>query len=341
VQKIVIHKPGGYNRLQLEEHPSPVPGQDQVKVLVKAAGINYADVVVRWGLYSSAKKYVGWPITPGFEFAGEVAHKAKGFKKGERVFGVMRFGAYASEVVVDRHQVFKLPGKLNFAQGAGFWATFLTAYHALFQHVVIRPQMKVLVHSAAGGVGTALLQLAKIANLGTMGVVGATHKVRVAEEMGATSVVDKSTQNLWQQVEHWAPLGVDLIFDANGISTLRASYEHLAPMGKLFTYGAHSMLPKKGGKVNFLKLASKYLRTPKFNSLEMGSLNRGVIGFNLSYLFEKKKILAEATSKLLTWLNKSKLRPSPVTTYPLAEVAGAHADLESGKTIGKLVLLMP
>ncbi|MEM7039570.1 MAG: alcohol dehydrogenase catalytic domain-containing protein, partial [Bacteroidota bacterium] len=109
MKKVVIHKPGGYTRLQVEEHPDPKPGKGEVLVEVKAAGVNYADCAVRWGLYESAKKFVGWPITPGFEFAGvveAVGDDAGEWKAGDEVFGVSFFGAYASKLVVPAHQVF-------------------------------------------------------------------------------------------------------------------------------------------------------------------------------------------------------------------------------------------
>ena len=101
MKKIAIHKPGGYSRLQYEEHPDPVPGEKEVLIKVYAAGINYADIAVRWGLYESAKKFVGWPITPGFEVAGEVEAVGKGvtsWKVGDKVFGVSFFWGIRTEI---------------------------------------------------------------------------------------------------------------------------------------------------------------------------------------------------------------------------------------------------
>ena len=241
MRKIVVHAAGSYDRRRLEEHPDPIPAAGEILVDVQAAGVNYADCVVRMGLYESAKKYVGWPITPGFEVAGTVAALGEGVTDlalGTRVFGVTRFGGYAVRVVVPRHQVFPLPERLTLEQAAGFPAVFMTAYYALYELLRLRTGMTVLVHSAAGGVGGALLQLGKTAGCRMVGVVGAPHKVDTAKRLGADAVIDKSRESLWAAARRLAPEGYDVILDANGVETLRQSYEHLAPAGKLVVYGS-------------------------------------------------------------------------------------------------------
>lgn len=195
-----------------------------------------------------------------------------------------------------------------------------------------------LVHSAAGGVGGALLRLAKIAGCRAVGVVGAAHKVEAANAAGAEAVIDKSADDLWRAAEQIAPKGYDAVFDANGVATLRASYEHLAPMGRLVVYGFHSMLPKRGGRPSSAKLAWDYVRSPRFHPIRMTGENWSVMAFNLSYLFDRRDLLAEAMGRLLAWAAEGRAPPPPVATYPLARVADAHRDLESGRTVGKLVL---
>ena len=341
MKKIVIHAAGNYDKLKVETAPDLVPGPGEVVVEVSAAGVNYADVIVRWGLYESAKKMVGWPITPGFEFAGRVSRLGagvEGLEIGQKVLGVSLFNAYASQVKVVPEQLFPLPGEWSFEQGAAFPAVYLTAYHGLFQNIVLRKGARVLVHSAAGGVGGALLQLCRIAGLETIGVVGAAHKVESARSLGATHVVDKSSQDLWREVERLWPKGCDAVFDANGPSTLRDSYAHLAPVGKLVCYGFHSMMPKQGGRVQWVKLARDYLRTPRFNPLDMTNTNRSVVAFNLSFLFEFKYLLTEGMQTMLPWVTDGTLVCPPVQAFPMERVADAHAAIESGRTVGKLVL---
>jgi NADPH:quinone reductase-like Zn-dependent oxidoreductase len=343
MRKVVISRPGGHDRLRIEERPDPVPGPGEVLIRVEAAGVNYADCVVRMGLYESAKKYVGWPITPGFEVAGRVAALGKGvadLAPGAPVLAVTRFGGYTSHLVAPRHQVFPIPGPFDAKQAAGFPAVHLTAYYALCELVRLRTGMKILVHSAAGGVGGALLQLGKIAGCFMVGVVGASHKVESARKLGADAVIDKSSERLWPSAERHAPEGYDVVLDANGVETLRQSYKHLAPAGKLVVYGFHTMLPQQGGRPDWLKLAADFLRTPRFNPLDLCGDNKSVLAFNLSYLFHRTDILREGMERLLGWVEEGKLVAPPVTAYPLAAVADAHRALESGQTVGKLVLTM-
>lgn len=342
MRRVVIHRAGSYDRLTIEEQPDPRPGDGEVAIAVSAIGVNYADCVVRMGLYASAKVYVGWPITPGFEVAGEVAALGAGvtdLQVGQPVFGVTRFGGYASRIALPRRQLFALPEGWRPAEAAGFPCVFLTAYYGLLELAHPRPGDRVLVHSAAGGVGGALVQLAKLRGCRVVGVVGASHKVATVQGLDADAVIDKSAEPLWPAAERHAPDGFDVVLDANGVETLRGSYDHLAPSGKLVVYGFHTMLPKKGGKPRWLKLARDYLRTPRFNPLDMTTTNRSVLAFNLSFLFDKQALLAEAMADLIGWVAEGKLRAPAVTEYPLDRVADAHRDLESGQTVGKLVLV--
>lgn len=333
MKKIVIHGPGDYSKLKLETAPDLVATHpDEVIVDVKATGINYADIIIRWGLYKSAKEFVGWPITPGFEFAGTIQGT------NQKVLGVTLFNGYASQVKVHKSQLYPLPEGMSFEEGAAFPAVFMTAYHALLQIVIAKPGMLALIHSAAGGVGSSLVQLCRIKGIKTIGVVGSGHKLEALKNLGCDFVIDKSKENLWQKVKEYAPKGVDLAFDANGVETLKQSYDHLASCGKLIAYGAHSMFPKKGGKVNWPKLAMDFLRTPRFSPLDLTSDNKSVVGFNLSFLFERKDLQEEAFADLLKWYTQGLIRIPKIKSFPLEDVALAHQELESGKTVGKLVL---
>lgn len=340
MKKIVVHRAGGYEQLKIETQPDAPPGPGEVAIAVEAIGVNYADCVVRMGLYASAKKYVGWPITPGFEVAGTIAAVGDGAsgQVGDRVIGVTRFGGYSTRVVVPQHQVFPLPARFSMADGAGFSAVFLTAYYALFELAHPRAGQRLLVHSAAGGVGGALLQLGKIAGCRVTGVVGASHKVEVARRLGADAVIDKSAEDLWPAARRDAPDGYDVVLDANGVSTLGDSYRHLRSPGKLVIYGFHSMLPRQGGRPRYGKLALDWVRTPRFNPLQLTNDNRSVLAFNMSYLFEERTVLAESMARLLAWIDDGRITAPPVQRFAFDRVADAHRALESGQTVGKLVL---
>ncbi len=343
MQKIVIHRAGGYDQLKLETHADLTPRSGEICVAVESIGVNYADCCVRWGVYGSAKEYVGWPITPGFEFAGRVTAKGEGasvrFSVGDRVFGLTRFDAYATQVCVPEHQLFLIPEKMSSLEAGGFWAVAITAYHALFQLVRIRPGGTVLVHSAAGGVGSYLVRLAKNAGYKVIGIVGASHKVSAVEKNGADWVIDKSLRaDFWPEVARISPRGLDAIFDANGGESFKKSYRHLSQVGKLIVYGSHTLLPKEGGRLQYGKMVLGYLKMPRFNPFDLIQHNRTIAGFNLSYLFAEPELLAEAANALLEFYSAGILTGMPVQAFPLAEVGKAHALIESGQSIGKLVL---
>jgi synaptic vesicle membrane protein VAT-1 len=342
MKKVVIAKPGSYERLAFQDFPSLVAGPDDVVIDVRAIGVNYADCIVRMGLYASAKEFVGWPVTPGFEVAGvvrAVGENVTDLREGDRVFGVTLFDGYATEARIPRHQVFRIPDGLGFDQAAGLPSVYMTAYFAVHELAHPRKGSRVLIHSAAGGVGGCLVQLCKIAGAFTVGVVGATHKVDVARKHGCDEVIDKSTEPLWEKAERFAPKGYDVVFDANGVSTLKASYQHLRPAGKLVVYGFHAMMPRTGGRVSYVKLAYDYLRTPRFNPLDLTNESKSILAFNLSYLFDRADLLEEGMALVMGWLAEGRIEAPPVTTYPFERVADAHRAIESGQTVGKLVLL--
>jgi len=344
MRKIMVHSAGGYDRLLLEQHPDPTPGPGEVAIEVSHAGVNFADCIVRMGLYASAKVYVGWPITPGFEVAGRVQALGAGVTDlavGAPVMAVTRFGGYASRVVVARRQVHERPKGFSAPEAAAFPGVYLTAWYAL--HVLAAPRKgaRVLVHSAAGGVGGALCRLARILGCEVTGVVGSTHKVDTARKAGAHHVIDKSKEPLWEAAKRVAPQGFHAVFDANGVETLGHSYEHLAPTGRLVVYGFHTMFQRGGsGRPPWWKLAWGWLRTPRFNPLRLTTENRSVLAFNLSFLFEEADVLEEGMAYLLGEVAKGTLEPPPVKTYPLERVADAHRDIEGGATVGKLALVV-
>ncbi len=343
VKRVVVRRPGAWDRLEVEQANSAPVGAGDVRIAVAAAGVNFADVAVRMGLYSSAKKYVGWPITPGFEVAGRVAELGAGVSDlvvGDEVVAATRFGGYASELVVPRHQVWRRPSRIEALRAAGFPAVAATAYFALFDLVHPRAGDTLLIHSAAGGVGGMLVQLGKLAGTRVIGVVGASHKVEIVRDLGADAVIDRSHVDLWSEARRLSPRGYDAIFDANGVATLAESYRHLAAPGKLVVYGFATMLPRGGGRPSYPKLAWDWLRTPRFDPLDMTTRNRSVLAFNLSYLFDEHERLAAGMVKLLEWLDSGAIRAPSVTAFPLERVDDAHRALESGNTTGKLVLTM-
>lgn len=346
MHRIVIHRPGGYRRLAVEEAPDAEPGSGEVAIDVAAAGVNLADCFVRMGLYASARRLVGYPITPGFEVAGRVAAVGAGvddLAPGTRVLALTLFGGYATRIRVARAQVAPVPADWSLEAAAGFPAVFLTAWYALHELGAVRAGQRVLVHSAAGGVGQALVQLAHRAGAEVTGVVGAAHKRAAVERLGAYAI-DRSRGDLWACAAGRAPGGFDLVLDANGVTTLKASHAHLAPGGRLVVYGFHGMLGRAradgaSGRVRWLRLLWAWLRTPRFDPLRLVTENRSVMGFNLSFLAERQELLRGGLDTLMAWAGAGEIAPLTVTAYPFERVADAHRALESGRTTGKLVLV--
>ena len=343
--RVAVHRAGGYDRLVVEEAREPLPTLDEVRVRVRAIGVNYADCVVRMGLYQSAREYVGWPIVPGFEVAGTIdaiGSSVDDVRVGDPVIAVTRFGGYASSVVVPRHQCFALPRGMSMEEGAAFPAVFQTAHYALHGLARVRAGDTILVHSAAGGVGGALVQLGKRAGCRVVGVVGSPAKLDAARALGCDDVIVKG-RDLEARARALCPRGYDVICDANGARSLRQSYALLASPGKLIVYGFHTMLPRstggRPGRPSPVQLARTWLATPRFDPLDMTSANKSVLALNLSYLVERRDLLEESMRDLIAGFESGALRAPPITTFPLTRAADAHRAIESGGTIGKLVLV--
>ena len=335
-----MKRPGSHQALIIEEVPIRSPRPGEVQVEVRACGINFADIAVRLGLYGAAKGL--YPLCPGLEFSGivkQVGEGVKGFEAGQKVFGATRFGGYSEIINCPYQHIWPLPNSWNFERGATFPVAYLTAYYALYHVGHLRPEDKVLVHSAAGGVGTALLHLLRLNGNLVVGVVGSSIKVDAAFNAGADHVIDKSTDDLWHKAEEICPEGYDIILDANGATTLMGSFSHIKPTGRLLIYGFASMFSRTGKK-SLPKLLWYYLKTPRFSPFDLTSNNKTVAGFNLIYLFEHVSLFREIMEKLLRWDAKGLLPPMPIKSYPFEEVAKAHTDLESGRTVGKLVLTL-
>jgi NADPH:quinone reductase-like Zn-dependent oxidoreductase len=329
MKKIVIHRPGGFEALKFEKFDVPKPGNGQILVKTKYIGVNFADCIVRMGHYSSSKKFIGWPVTPGFEFSGiiqSIGENVKNFKVGDQVFGVTLFNAYSSHIVVPQNQIYRVPEKMDLEEAGGFPVIFLTAYYALKLSVHIFPGSTILIHSAAGGVGSALLQLCKVNGWKTIGVVGSRSKINEATSMGADYVIDKSSEDLWKKVQQYAPNGLDVILDGNGSATLKDGFEHLNQTGKMIIYGFHSFFSKGKGKANPVKLIYNYFKVPKFNPVSRKNLNKTVSTFNLSYLFERNDILEETMKELLKLIENERIKMPSIKVYDFHDAAEAHRD---------------
>ena len=336
---VIVEKYGSYDRLKVKDFHIEDPTGRFIQVEVMACGINFADICVRLGVYSAAKGMES--VCPGLEFAGIVkqsGESASHFKPGDRVFGVCRFGGYSTVINIPEEQLWHLPAKWSFAEGATFPVAYLTAFHAMHNIGGIRKGETALVHSAAGGVGMALLQLLRANNNTSVGIVGNTDKTAKAHKAGASYVIDKSSVSLWAEADRLQPDGYDIIFDPNGISTLKQSYIRLKPGGRLIIYGFASMLGQ--GHINKIKLIWDWLRTPRFSPFNLTTENRSVCGLNLIYLFDKVSFFRSNMELLLAKEKTGAISPIPITEFPFLKASEAHHYMESGKSFGKIALII-
>jgi NADPH:quinone reductase-like Zn-dependent oxidoreductase len=324
MERVVVPRFGGSSVLEVRTEPSPVPRQGEVLVKVKACGLNFADIYAREGLYGPGPPA---PFTPGFEVAGETPD-------GRRVLAVTRFGGYASEVVAEERRLFPLPDGWSFEEGAAFPAVYLTAWHGIVNVARMRPGERVLVHSAAGGVGIAAGQIARSLGLEAIGTVGSDAKVETAKTAGYAQVVNYRARD-WEK--EFAP--VDVVLDAIGASFFMKGYRLLRPNGRLLCFGLAGMTPR-GRRPSWPRLALEWLKLPRWNPIQLIDDNKTVAGFQVLRLWDQLEVLERAMKDLLALAAKGEVRPVIGARFPLREVARAHELLHSGESRGKIILVM-
>lgn len=319
--KIVrIHEFGGPEVLKIEEVADSKVAQGEVLIEMEAAGVNYADVMMRIGMYPID----GLPITPGFEVAGRVVRAADTvteFKPGDRVVAMLNAG-YAERVVASATRVFSVPESLSAVQAAALPVNYLTALHMLREFGRLTPGESVVIHAAASGVGTAAVQLAKLFGGRVFATASAEDKLRLARELGADETINYTTQDFAAIVKaKTGGRGVDLILECVGGDVFDKSIQCLAPLGRLITYGVAGGVP-----------ATVMTPVLLFNNLS-------VTGFHLGRYYQTQPN-REGMQEILRLVAAGRIRPIISATFKLDEVAKAHDHLSQRQTRGK-VLLVP
>lgn len=364
--RVITLKPGfvtvGYNLgylspfVDLSDKTDADLPSGTVVVKIQAFSVNYADCCIRWGLYESANKFVRWPIVPGFDVAGVVerASPDSTVQVGDKVYGATFFGAYSTRCLVPSRQLRKIPDSISFVEAASIPAVSMTALYTLFLGGRFPPQdcspgnKSILIHSAAGGVGGMLVQMSKLLELGpVVGIVGRSPKVDHAKSLGCDTVIDKSIyskpSDMWNDVQSAnESKGYSIIADANGVSTLQGSFDHLCATGRLVVFGFHSNLPMGQDMLNplvWLQMIWKMGRMPKFDAMDLVVSNKSLLGFNLSFFVNEVDMLGQIYDQIGAWLTDGKLHVPRVTEMSMAEIGAAHQLLQSGKSVGKIVML--
>ena len=331
MRAVVITKHGGPGVLQVQEQEDPALGPGQVRIEVAAAGINFADVMARMGLYADAPKT---PCVVGYEVSGtilELGEGVEGLMPGQRVFASTQFGGYASQVVVPVDNVVGLPDELSFEQGAAIPVNYGTAWAGLIGYGSLQPGERVLVHSAGGGVGIAATQIAKRVGAEVYGTASPAKHAR-CEEFGVDHTIDY-TQSGW---ERGLPK-FDVILDAVGGKSFRTSYDLLRPGGRLVAFGASSVV--SGQRRNLVTALRTVIRMPRFNMIKQMSESKAVIGLNMLSLWKDRGTLQPWIAPLRELLEDGTLAPVIAGTFSFEEAGAAQTMITERKNVGKVVLV--
>ena len=341
MRQVWIPRTGSPSVLEVREAPDPAPGPGEVLVEVEAAGVNFADVLARKGLYPDSPPL---PAVVGYEVAGTVAGVGAGVEsvsEGGPVIALTRFGGYSSHVVAPEIAVYRRPDGMSAEDGAALPVTYLTAFQMMVVMGSVRPAedlgrpVRVLVHGASGGVGTACADLGAVYGAELIGTAS-PGKHDYVRERGYAHAVDYRNRDFVAEVMRLTDgEGVDLVLDPIGGRHWARSFEVLAPSGRIVLYGVSSLT--EGGRLAFLKLA---LGVPwlKFNPVRLINANQGVLGVNLGHLWGARERVAEWARTLLALYERGALRPHVDAVVPFAEAAEAHRLLEDRENRGKVLL---
>jgi NADPH:quinone reductase-like Zn-dependent oxidoreductase len=330
---VVITKHGDPSVLQVQERPDPPPpGPGQLQVAVRAAGVNFADHLARVGLYPDAPKL---PAVVGYEVAGTVEAVGEGVdvnRLGERVLAGTRFGGYAEIVNVAAADSVALPDAVSFEQGAAVPVNYATAWAALHGYGSLRAGERVLIHAAAGGVGTAAVQFAKAAGAEVHGTAS-PGKHQKLTELGVDRAIDYRRDGWWKGLGPY-----DLVLDALGGTSLRRSYDLLRPGGRLVGYGFSNM--QQGEKRSLRTVVPQALAMLRgFSLLDQLSESKAVIGLNMLRLWDDRGTLEPWITPLKRALDDGTVSPIVHAAVPFAEAPKAHRILAARENIGKVVLV--
>ena len=310
---------GDVDQLEIVEVPEPVPGQGEIIVRVEACGLNYADVMQREGLYPGGPNP---PYIAGLEAAGIVESHGPGGGNlppvGSRVVALCS-GAHAERVRADSRACIVLPATMSFVEGAAFPVQYLTAYHTLVTLAHAAAGETVLIHAAAGGVGTAAVQIAKLLGLRVVATASTNEKREKVIDLGAEVAVGYDEFEVAAR-ELTNGRGPDICLESIGGDVFRRSLEIMPALGRLVVFGAAS---KEAQSIDTLKLFFR---------------SQSVLGFHLNGIIGRPDLMVSSLTTLLGWIGTGKLKIQIGHTFPLTEIRKAHELLASRKSYGKIVL---
>jgi NADPH:quinone reductase-like Zn-dependent oxidoreductase len=341
---IRIEKHGPPETFVEREIPLPAPGPGELAIRVEAAGINFADLLMRAGLYDTVPPR---PYSPGFEIAGtvsavgEAAEPPDGepWREGDPCVALLRHGGYARDVVLPTRNVFRRPPGLSAIEAAAAPVVFLTAHVCLFESARVREGETALILGAGGGVGTAAVQLARRAGLQVIGTAGTGRKRSfVMDTLGATACFDSRGEWEPDVRELVGDRGIDVALDPVGGAATASCRRLLAPLGRIVFYGFSEAMP--GSSRNWLRAARAWLATPRFHPLSLIQPGIGIAGVHLLHLHEQEELLRLHLGRILTSVEAGELRAVVDRSFPLTRdgAVEAHRYIHERRNLGKVVL---
>lgn len=336
MKEVQIPRHGPPEVLTLVERPDQDPGEGEVRIAVRAAGLNFADILARKGMYRDAPPP---PMVVGYEVAGTIDAVGKGVdsgRMGERVLALTRFGGQSSQVLVPAQAALVMPEAMTFEEGAALPVTYLTAYHMLVYLGNLHAGERVLIHSAGGGVGIAAIQLALWRGAEIFGTASEGKHQRL-RELGVGHCIDYRTEDFEKVVlEATSGKGVHIALDAVGGRSFKKSYRVLGKNGRLFCFGISSF--SKSERRSVLGMVAGLVKTPFFHPLRLMLDNKGVFGVNLGQLWDEAEVMAAEMAELLELYRQGVVRPVVDRAFPASEAPAAHRALEQRENFGKVVL---
>lgn len=337
MRRVWISRAGPPEVLEVREEADPEPKDGEIRIRARACGINFADLMARTGMYPDAPKI---PCVIGYEVAGVVDRVGKSvttFHEGDRVMGIPYFGGYTDTLCIAAEQAFALPAKMSFEEGAALPVVYGTAYNMMLFCGNLREASTILIHSAAGGVGLAAIDIGRTRKCTMIGIASAS-KHEFLRERGCQHTISHDEDYVEKTRAIVGDKGVDLVLDAVGGKSWSEGFDLLAPCGRMVCFGFS--VAASGTTRSLWSAVTNFLRVPKFSPMKLMDTNRSVSGTNMAHLFARLDLLAGSFEELMKMYERGEVRPFVDKTFPFADAAKAHHYLHDRKARGK-VLLVP
>ncbi|HID38350.1 MAG TPA: hypothetical protein EYP36_02405 [Calditrichaeota bacterium] len=330
----LLKKSGNPFVLCLQDVVEPRPGEDEVQVTLEYIGLNYAEILSRKGLYGWAPKR---PYIPGMEGAGIITRVGKGVDEqrlGQKVIVGTQFGCYAQKVIVPANRILPAITHYTMAENAAFPVNYMTAWVALFEMARLRKDETVLVTAAAGGVGSAAVQLSSRLGCKVIGLAGSEQKLQIIRDWGAKAAFNYNKTDYDEKVKQFCG-GVDVILELIGGPIYRKNFQLMNPFGRIVIAGFASLDLKKWNPFSWYKT---WRDIPRASVIRLGMKSQGVLATHLGYLLEEPDRMKRIFNELTDFVINHQIKPHIGKVFPFGQLPQAHAFIESRKSIGKILI---